>query len=290
MDSTIRSRSAILTLLIHAAILLAMIFWAMTISNPPFPEAGGGGGVLVNIGYLESASGDVQPLTEKTTTTPQPEKVKPSPSSEEKVVTQNNEEAIAVAEAKKEKAKHEIKVVKTEAPPVKEVVKVERSADPNALYSGKNNSSKSQGTAATGTGDQGEKTGDPNANYNGGKSGSGSGPGSGTGTGGGNGSGNGPGTGGGNTKGISFDLSGRRLILKPVVDDRSQEEGRVVVSITVNKDGKVVSAIPGARGSTTTSAYLFGKAKEAALLAKFDASPEAADVQKGTMTFVFLVQ
>ena len=34
----------------------------------------------------------------------------------------------------------------------------------------------------------------------------------------------------------------------------------------------------------------FAKAKEAALKAKFNASPESADIQKGTMTFVFLVK
>jgi len=108
------------------------------------------------------------------------------------------------------------------------------------------------------------------------------GPGEGTGTG----PGKGPGSGGG----ISFDLANRTLIRKPSIDDKSQETGRVVVSITVDKDGNVTEARPGARGSTTTSAYLFGKAKEAAMKAKFSPNPDGADIQKGTMTFVFLVQ
>ena len=77
---------------------------------------------------------------------------------------------------------------------------------------------------------------------------------------------------------------------KPIIDDKSQLTGRVVVNITVDKDGAVVAAIPGGRGSTTTSDYLFSKAKEAAMKAKFSPSPEGADIQKGTMTFVFVVQ
>jgi TonB family protein len=164
---------------------------------------------------------------------------------------------------------------------VKEVVKVpEKKADPNSMYHGKSNASKSQGTAATGTGDQGDKQGDPNSAYSG-KMGSGNGPGNGTGEG----DGSGPGKGG-----ISFDLSGRSLLKKPVVNDKSQETGRVVVNITVDKQGAVTAAIPGGRGSTTTSSYLFSKAKEAAMQAKFSPSPEAAEIQKGTMTFVFVVQ
>ena len=76
----------------------------------------------------------------------------------------------------------------------------------------------------------------------------------------------------------------------PVISDRSQETGKVVVDITVDQAGNVVSAIPGGRGSTTTSSYLFRLAKEAAMKAKFNASPEGADVQKGTITFIFVVQ
>ncbi|MBP9790014.1 MAG: energy transducer TonB, partial [Bacteroidia bacterium] len=74
------------------------------------------------------------------------------------------------------------------------------------------------------------------------------------------------------------------------ITDHSQETGKVVVDITVDKDGTVETAIPGGRGSTTTSAYLFRLAKEAAMKAKFNPSPEGADIQKGTISFVFLVQ
>jgi outer membrane biosynthesis protein TonB len=285
IDVKDRRKAMGISIAIHAALLLALILFVMKTPIPPFPEPGGGGGVLVNIGYVDLASGAIQPLSENVTKGPQPEKVQPVPKTqEEKIVTQETEEAVAVHEAKKDTKKDIKKTTTAAVQPVKEAPKVpERKADRGSLYAGKNNNSKSQGTAATGTGDQGERTGDPFSKYTG-KGGTGGGPGSGDGTGGGNGSGNGPGTG----NGISFDLAGRSLLHKPSIDDKSQLTGRVVVNITVDKSGAVVSAIPGGRGSTTTSEYLFGKAKEAAMRAKF--SPSEADIQKGTMTFVFLVQ
>jgi len=269
----------ILSVVIHGALFLLLLFFVMTTTIPPFPEAGGGGGVLVDIGYVDAATGDVQPMS--STVAPEQQVIKSAvqPAPEEKVATQEDEESVALNTS--EKKKKDEKKTTTETKKTEPV----KTADAASMYKGKKNNSSSQGTATTGTGDQGERQGDPNSKYTG-KSGTGGGPGSGTGTGGGDGDGNGPGTG----SGISFDLSGRKLLLKPSIDDRSQETGKVVVSITVDRSGNVTEARPGARGSTTTSSYLFGKAKEAAMKAKFNASPEAADIQKGTMTFVFLVK
>jgi TonB family protein len=64
----------------------------------------------------------------------------------------------------------------------------------------------------------------------------------------------------------------------------------VVVDITVNKDGTVINARPGARGTTTTSSLLFSKAKEAALKAKFNPGTAGVEEQRGTITFVFVVR
>ena len=280
MNAEIRSRSLIISVFIHGALFLLLLFFVISTPIPPFPEAGGGGGVLVNIGYIDEATGAVQPMS--STVTPEPQQVKavPVPAPQEKIATQEDEESVAMNSSEK-KEKKETKKPLTETKKAEPVKTVEA----GSLYKGKKNNSASQGTSTSGTGDQGSRQGDPNSAYTG-KSGTGGGPGSGTGTGGGDGDGNGPGKG----NGISFDLSGRLLLRKPSIDDRSQETGKVVVSITVDREGNVTEARPGARGSTTTSAYLLGKAKEAALKAKFNASPEAADIQKGTMTFVFLVQ
>ncbi|CAN5498878.1 TonB family protein [soil metagenome] len=281
MNAEIRSRSLIISVIIHGALFLLLLFFVMTTPVPPFPESGGGGGVLVNIGYIDAASGDVQPMSSTVTPDPQPVKAIPQTSPEEKVSTQEDEESVAMNKSEKKEVKKDVKK------PIVETKKAEpvKTAEAGSLYKGKTNNSKSQGTSTSGTGDQGDRQGDPNSKYTG-KNGTGGGPGTGTGTGGGDGDGNGPGKG----SGVSFDLNGRKLLLKPSIDDRSQETGKVVVSITVDKSGNVTEARPGARGSTTTSSYLFAKAKDAAMKAKFNASPEAADIQKGTMTFVFLVQ
>ncbi len=77
---------------------------------------------------------------------------------------------------------------------------------------------------------------------------------------------------------------------KPVINDVSQDEGKVGVDIIVDKYGKVVRASPGARGSTTTSQILYKIAKEAAMSTKFNVNPQAPEQQKGQIVFTFLVK
>lgn len=280
MDATIRSRSIIISVAIHVGLFLILLFTVMKTQIPPFPETGGGGGVIVNIGYVDEASGEIQPMSMNTTEDPALTKVKPAPQVEENFATQETEESPVSKEVKDPK-KTVSKTVKTDVKTVKEdkISEPVKVVDARSLYKGKSNSSTSQGTGK-GTGDQGDPQGDPNSKYYG-KNGSGNGPGTGPGEG----PGEGPGKGG-----VSFSLAGRKLLRTPQINDKSQETGKVVVDITVDKDGDVASAIPGARGSTTTSSYLYRLAKEAAMKAKFNPSPEGADIQKGTITFVFIVQ
>ncbi len=65
------------------------------------------------------------------------------------------------------------------------------------------------------------------------------------------------------------------------------EKGIVVVEITINKYGNVIKAVPGIEGSTTTSNYLFTKAKQAAQSVMFDTGPTMPLEQKGTITITF---
>jgi TonB family protein len=95
-----------------------------------------------------------------------------------------------------------------------------------------------------------------------------------------------PGT---NGKG-GYDLAGRMLLKKPDRMTDSEEEGIVVVEIIVDANGKVIKATPGQRGSTTTSSKLYGKARQAALQAKFNPSPDGISEQRGTYTFVFTLE
>ena len=281
MDANIRSRSIIISVAIHAGLFLVLLFVMVKTQIPPFPETGGGGGVIVNIGYVEEAAGDVQPMSDNTTEDPALTKVKQATQPEENYATQDNEDA-GVAKDVKDPKKTDIKKVTTTVNTPKDnknVVPV-KTVDQRALYKGKSNSSTSQGTGQ-GSGDQGDPGGDPNSKYYG-KNGSGTGPG--------NGPGEGPGVGPGKGGGVSFSLAGRRMIRTPQINDRSQETGKVVVDITVDKNGEVTAAVPGGRGSTTTSSYLYRLAREAAMKAKFNAGPDDADIQKGTITFVFVVQ
>jgi TonB family protein len=279
MDASIRRRSIAYSVLIHLGIFLLLLFVVMKTPIPPFPEAGGGGGVLVNIGYLDAAAGDVQPMSEVTTTDPAPEAATSSVQDEESFATQDVE-PVPVAKAHKDKPVTQPKTTTKPKTTEKKNPQPVQTVNPQALYKGTTRTG-SQGNASSGSGDQGDRNGDISQFLG---KGGGSGNGSGSGTGDGEGSGSGPG------KGISFDLGGRKMVKSPVIDDRSQETGKVVVAITVDKTGTVISAIPGFRGSTTTSAYLFSKAKEAAMKARFNADPNGADIQKGTITFVFVVQ
>jgi hypothetical protein len=90
-----------------------------------------------------------------------------------------------------------------------------------------------------------------------------------------------------NTKGVSYVMAGRKMIKEPKIDNLTMEKGIVVVAITINKYGNVVKAEPGVEGSTTTSSYLYTKAKQAAESVKFDTSPVMPLEQKGTITITF---
>lgn len=286
MDAQVRTKSFVLTVAFHAALLLLLYFLYLHTQIPPF---GGGGGSASNIGLVEISSGNVQPLSENPTPEPEVAKAIPPPvAKEEKILTTEDEEAPKIEEKKENKIKKIPPVVK----PVvvkKEEKKPEIPPKPkvneNALYKGKSNKSTSQGTGTVANGDQGTRNGDPNSLYKGN-----GGNGTGGGTGDGNGTGNGPGNGPGSGPGISFNLAGRKWFAAPKIDDTSQEQGKVVVAVKVDKGGNVVYAEPGARGSTTTSSTLYRKAKEAAMRAKFNASPDGIEEQKGTITFVFILQ
>lgn len=118
--------------------------------------------------------------------------------------------------------------------------------------------------------------------------------GSGNGTGVGVGDGNNPSEGndpnGGSSGKGGYDLKGRQLVKKPARMTDTDEEGVVVVEIIVDENGKVKRATPGQRGSTTTSANLYAKARLAAYEAKFSPSPDGTTEQRGTYTFVFTLE
>ncbi len=90
--------------------------------------------------------------------------------------------------------------------------------------------------------------------------------------------------------GFSYDLGGRRMSKAPDIRDETQKRGTVVVEIRVNRDGKVVHARPGIRGSTTTDPQLYEIAAASARDTEFEADPSAPEEQRGTMVFIFRLE
>jgi TonB family protein len=87
---------------------------------------------------------------------------------------------------------------------------------------------------------------------------------------------------------VTFTLEGRSVVGKfPLPAYNSQNEGTVVVEVTVNQDGKVTKATVRGNGSTVQDAKLWEAAKEAALKAKFNVKKDAPIYQVGTITYVF---
>jgi len=85
----------------------------------------------------------------------------------------------------------------------------------------------------------------------------------------------------------NYNLAGRKVLSKPKEQPDCQEEGTVVVRITVAKNGKVVSAVPGVKGTTNTAACLLKPAKEAALKTIWNVDVAAPKIQTGTIIYTF---
>jgi len=93
----------------------------------------------------------------------------------------------------------------------------------------------------------------------------------------------------GNTEGEpSAKVAGRNLMGSlPEPEYSVNKSGKVVVKITVDQYGSVISAIPGHSGTTVQDNTLWAAAKKAALRAKFNISASAPAVQEGTITYIF---
>jgi len=91
----------------------------------------------------------------------------------------------------------------------------------------------------------------------------------------------------GNGSGGNYDLIGRLPLRRPLPDYLCREEGRVVVSIKVDRSGKVIQATAGAKGSTTTASCLLERAKIAAMKTKWQAAANAPEKQIGKIIYNF---
>jgi len=86
---------------------------------------------------------------------------------------------------------------------------------------------------------------------------------------------------------VRYSMKGRTITNKPRVDIMTEEHGTVVVDVTIDKYGHVISAVPGAKGTTTESKYLMTKAKQCAETALYDTKPTYPLKTQGTFTITF---
>ncbi len=99
------------------------------------------------------------------------------------------------------------------------------------------------------------------------------------------------GTGSGSeNSGNSYAFQGREIQKLPKPKYNYQETGSVVVEVSVDRTGKVIQAVPGIKGSTTLDVSLLNAAKDAAMEAIFEAKQDAPAIQKGTITYNFILK
>jgi hypothetical protein len=72
--------------------------------------------------------------------------------------------------------------------------------------------------------------------------------------------------------------------------DDGQSSGKVAVRIKVNKDGTVIDATPGVKGTTLNDRELWQKCKDAVMGARLTQSESVSDVQTGVVVFNFKIK
>lgn len=118
--------------------------------------------------------------------------------------------------------------------------------------------------------------------------GAGSGSGSGTGAGSGSGSGGGDGSGTGTGDDDGFKLYGRSVVHRAYPKGGENLNGIVVVEFRADRDGKVVYAKAGGRGTTINNAALWDECERAAMKSIFNKNADAAAEEKGTIHYKFV--
>ncbi len=261
------------TVIVHLVILLILLF--VFIHGTEVQEEGG---VPVMLGNTELSQGDSDPytLTEvDILNEPQmesvPEQTSDVEASEQEMITQDMEETVAVTPQKKkdtakktekeqpkktvpEKTREQIEAEKKAAA---EKAAAEAAAKKIAGAFGKGTTMGSKGSGTTGKGIEGSPTGNGNVGKSTGVGGVG-----------------------------SWDLNGRSLNGSlPIPVYNVQDEGRVVVTITVNPAGKVISTSINKR-TNTVNAALRRAAEEAARKATFN-TISGVNNQTGTITYYF---
>jgi len=271
-----KKKSAGLTA-IFAVLFLSLFFvLGLTYYDPPVSY-----GMEVNFGTSTKGSGNQQPqelveskpavvaknTVEKTqvnTTQPPPKSIKVGDvvTEKESIVTLPEKETVIKEVQPETKIPEKV----TEATPQKKVSKVSEATKNVVSNLLKNKTQQGEVIEGEGgdviAGDKGKQTGDlySSSYYN---------------------------TAGLGGKGKGYGLNGRNLQSNGKVVQECNQEGIVVVRITVNNQGNVVFAEPGVKGSTNTHPCLLEPAKKTALLHKWYSDTKAPLEQVGFVVIQF---
>jgi outer membrane biosynthesis protein TonB len=263
LDTEHKRKSFRISSALMAILLLLLFFFGLKYLDPP-PE----GGIAINFGTSDTGSGQVQPQ-ETVKTAPQQTKAAPAESAKdinEEVVTQDVEDAPVIKDDKKPVETKPVTEEKPKEEPKKPDPKPDKSTTDalSSIINGPKNDGKTEGGEGPDSsgGDKGDPNGDPNASsyYGTGKGLDGDG---------------------------NYQLGGRKALNKQKYQQDCNEAGTVVVSIEVDRNGNVISATPGVRGTTNNSRCLLEPAKRAALATKFNADSNAPAKQIGKIVYRF---
>lgn len=288
-NSSDQKKSLLISILLYGTLILILFFirfWPTT-NLAELTGGGGGGGVTVNFGDSDLGSGenyksevlDVKNQAKQTSTKTNPE---------EAILSQENSAEESVVIPQKLRPLKPTPILKEEAKPV--VVKQKVSNNTNdALSSIMKGSNKGGDGDDKTAGNKGKSNGSLSSNgyYENGGSGGGTGGGNGTGNGIGTGSGYGSGNGGGFGNGSGYSLGNRKAISKPSPKYTCDEAGKVVVEVSVDRNGKTIDAIAGIKGTTNTARCLLDQARIAAMNTRWDASSDAPEKQVGKIVYNF---
>ncbi|WP_297334715.1 energy transducer TonB [Flavobacterium sp.] len=257
-DKEKNKKAFAITAAIFAVLLLLCFFLGLTYMDPP-PE----NGIAINFGTSDFGMGDVQP-TEPIASAPQPSQSSADPTPvQDEVVTQDVTDAPVITNEKPKEKPKEDKPVKPKPEPAPTPSKSTSDAL-NSLINGPKSDGKAIGGQGNDNqaGDKGRVDGTLNGSYGNG--------------------GGGTGTGSGN-----YQLGNRSALAKPQPKYTCNEQGVVVVQIFVDRNGKVIDANAGVRGTTNSVSCLLDQAKQAAMRTTWEPDPDAPDKQVGKIIYNF---
>ncbi len=246
------NRAKIISAISTAAIMVIVVVICLAFGYyPPDPPIPEEG-VEVNLGDSDFGLGNSpKPTTEASSYAP--------PAAQNQVATQQTEPSVSLNATRNQGT-----ITNPNAQEQPKVENKEPEINRNALFPGNRNKTSGDGSKgdSQGSGNKGNANGNPNSNNFSGNSSSGNG---------------------------SFSLKGRSAVSLPKPDYNSNQQGKIVIDIWVNQEGRVIRASGPAQGSTIVNSAMVEKAKNAALKARFNADSKAMEEQKGTITYVFTI-